>query len=467
MTVANPLDVPARLAEGRRTVDDVEQYVAACQRLGYRHRDLTTHSTQVRDWYLGEDGLDLRALNFDHGVLAAAASTAEDAARMQADLMAGLDAAWSGKGAAAAGEFLSRSCQSANAVGAAVRAVVDAVATLRDALWRAVDAKALATEVIDATQQPHRAAWLPAAATVSTGGGDAAAASELVDQQVRPFVELDVGADWVAAMRDATSSIDAAYDAAIAHASPPVVVFGVPGVLGPRGGPPTAGGRVVENAAPLAPSPSSAPVQTVPTPLQTVPAAAVGSAPASVAPAAPSSAADPAASTPMAAPAMPPGQGPMPSTGELGAGTSSMGSGLSGFGQQLADLIGGLFGSTGDSSDPAGLDDELGLGEHPDESDGDLNDGDTTDGDTTDGEAGDEEPKEEDELTALAEPEQPEDPAPGPPAEPEPSPTPAPMPLDPPPAVEGLPDAMAQPLPQDGEPTPCEIAADELPQVGE
>ena len=106
MTVANPFDVAARLAEGRPAVDDVEEYVAACRRLGYQHPDLTTHTAQVRDWYSGDDGLDLRALDSDHVALAAAASAAEDAARMQADLMAELDGAWSGRGATAAHEFL-------------------------------------------------------------------------------------------------------------------------------------------------------------------------------------------------------------------------------------------------------------------------------------------------------------------------------------------------------------------------
>src|SRR6185437_11079109 len=54
----NAFDVAARLAEGRPAVDDVEQYVAACHRLGYQHQDLTMHSAQVRDWYGSEDGLD-------------------------------------------------------------------------------------------------------------------------------------------------------------------------------------------------------------------------------------------------------------------------------------------------------------------------------------------------------------------------------------------------------------------------
>ena len=474
MTVANPFDVAARLAEGRPAVDDVEEYVAACRRLGYQHPALTTHTAQVRDWYSGDDGLDLRALDSDHVGLAAAASAAEDAARMQADLMADLDGAWSGRGATAAREFLWRSCQSATAVSEAVRAAADAVAALRDALWQAVDAKVLATEVVDGTQQSRRAEWMAAATTVKTGVGDVAAASELIELEVTPFVDLEVGAGWVAAMREAAAAVDAAYDAAIARITAPVAVFGVPGILGPRD----------ERGATERPQPTpvvesrSEPVAVVP--VQTVPAAASGSAPAAIAPAAaPWSGAEAPLVPPAAEPlSPPPSTPPMSSSGDLGAGTPSLGSmgpglggqgsGLGGFGQQLADLIGGLVGSggdlagSGDLSDPGDLNDSVDLGEDLDEPRDDEKTADDDESETTE----DEEETEEGED--VAEPQEAEevvaDVAAEPPPTPEPAPTPPP---EPPPAVPELPNAVAQPLVGDGEPTPCEIAADELPQVGE
>ena len=468
MTVANPFDVAAPLAEGRPAVDDVEEYVAACGRLGYQHRDLTTHTAQVRDWYSGDDGLDLRALDSDHVALAAAASAAEDAARMQADLMTELDGAWSGRGAAAAREFLWRSCQSATAVSAAVRAAADAVAALRDALWQAVDAKVLATEAVDGTQQPRRAEWMAAATTVRTGVGDVAAASELVNLEVTPFVDLEVGTEWVAAMREAAAAVDAAYDAAIARITAPVAVFGVPGILGPRG---DRGATERPQPAPVVASrPEAVPVQTVPVqtvPVQTVPDAAVGSAP------------------PPALPLSPPP--PMPSSGDLGAGAPSSGSmgtglggpgsGLGGFGQQLADLIGGLVGSggglagSGDLSDPADLSDRSDLGESADLGE-DLDD--PPDDDDPEEDEKTEEGEKAEEGEDVAEPQETEevaaDVATEPPPTPEPAPTPPPEPppaAPEPPAVQELPDATAHPLAEDVEPTPCEIAADELPQVGE
>lgn len=469
--MASPFDVAGRLADGRPAVDDVEEYVAACRRLGYQHPDLTTHTAQVRDWYCGEDGLDVRALDSDHGALAAAASAAEDAARMQADLMADLDAAWSGRGATAAHEFLWRSCQSATSVSVSVRAAADAVAALRDALWQAVDGKVLATEAV---VSEHRADWLAAATTVRTGVGDVAAASELIGLEVTPFVDLEVGAEWVAAMREAASAVDAAYDAALGRIAAPVAVFGVPGSLGPRGD------GVVTARPQLTPAvePGS---QTVPAAVQTVPAAAVGSVPAPV-PAAPWSGPDATAVPPPAPPVSPPSTPPMPSSGDLGAGAPSLGSmgaagsGLGGFGQQLADLIGGLFGSgadlagsgdlsgTGDltdSADSAGDDGSVDLGEDLDEPpDGEDLEGEETteesDGDETVGEG-----------EELAEPQQAEEVAADVAAEPPPTPEPAPTAPPEPPAVQELPDATAEPLAENAEPTPCEIAADELPQVGE
>jgi len=466
VTVANPFDVAARLAEGRPAVDDVDEYVAACRRLGYQHPDLTTHAAQVRDWYLGDDGLDLRALDSDHGALGAAASAAEDAARMQADLMTDLDAAWSGRGATAAREFLWRSCQSATAVSAAVRAAADAVATLRDALWQAVDAKVLATEAVDGMQQPRRAEWMAAATTVTTGVGDVAAASELIDLEVTPFVDHRVGTEWVAAMRRAASAADAAYDAAIGRITAPAAVFGVPGILGPRG---DRGATEQPEPAPVVAS------RPEPVTVQTVPAAAVGSAPTAVAPAAAPWPGSEAATAPLPAPPQspPPVAPSTPSPGDLGAGAPSLGSmgsagsGLGGFGQQLADLIGGLVGSGGDPTGPGALSEPGDLGEDLDEPPDDEmpeQDEETESGEEDEkAEAGGDvaEPQETEETEEVV-----ADPAAEPPPTPEPAPTPPPEPPAPPPAAQDLPDATAQPLAGDTAPTPCEIAADELPQVG-
>jgi hypothetical protein len=474
VSVANPYDVASRLAEGLPAVADIEEYVAACQRLGYRHPDLTAHPAQVRDHYASEDGLDLRALDGDCDVLSAVASGAQEAARMQTALVAELSTAWSGAGAVAAREFASRSAESAGSVSSAIRTAADAVARLRDALWHAVDTKVAAVEAIDGRHRAQRAEWLAAATTVTGGTGDLAAASEMVDQQVKPFVAGDIGTDWLAAMRTAAASISGAYDAALTStAAAPRAVFDVPGELGPR----PARSEPATGAA--AGGPAQPMVATVPA------AAAVAPAPAGpattpwsgVAQAVPPAFADPAAQEPIAA--APAALPPMPSTGDLGAGASSLGTGLSRFGQQLADLIGSLVGSSGGPTDPMGAEapdlpdgDAPELDEDPDEDldeDPDDPDDDPDDGPDEDPEAQSPDPEQAGQTEAAQKvpeacggpdadgPAPDQDPGPtvvGPPPD---SPPPPPLPPQP------VPDAVADA----GEPTPCEIAADELPQVGE
>ena len=94
------------------------------------------------------------------------------------------------------------------------------MAALRDELWRAVDAKVGAVLDIDDRRLAQRAEWLAAAQTVTTGAGDRAAASELVDQQIKPFVDNDIRSDWLAAMHRATASVTGAYDAASPGSTP-------------------------------------------------------------------------------------------------------------------------------------------------------------------------------------------------------------------------------------------------------
>jgi hypothetical protein len=459
--VAEGLDVAARLATGQPAVERIGTYVWACRQLGYQDPDLTVHPAQVRDWYAHDDGLDLRVLDADCDALSAAAAAADDAVRRHGELAAQLAGVWSGGGSGAASEFLWRHGQSAVAVRDGLRRAADAMATLRDELWRSVDEKVEAVLDIDDRRLSQRAEWLAAAQTVTAGAGDRVAASELVDEQIKPFVDNDIRSDWLAAMHRATASATAAYDAASARlGSGATSPFDVPGELGPRW-------DVQDGApAPVAEVPAAeVPAATVPA--ATVPAATVISSPPpafdppAAAPAAvpaPAPLADPlpAAAAPAAAPAS-----SMPSLGEMGGGMPSLGTGASGFGQQLADLIGGLIGSgaseaTGEASagdppaDPQGLD-------PPNETDGQ---GDNADQEakTEPADAADESaPDEEADAPDAAAPDETE-------AEPKPTPEPAVTPAPPEP-VPPVPPAVPEALPT--EQTPCEIAADELPQVGE
>ena len=444
-------DVAARLAAGEPAVERIGTYVWACRQLGYQHPDLTVHAAQVRDWYAHDDGLDLRALDADCDALSAAAAAADDAVRRHGELAAQLAGAWSGGGAGAASEFLWRHGQSAVAVRDGLRRAADAMATLRDELWRSVDEKVGAVLDIDDRRLAQRAEWLAAAQTVTAGAGDRVAASELVDQQIKPFVDNDIRPDWLAAIHRATASATAAYDAASARLdSGTVSTFDVPGELGPRWEGP--GGSPAPVAAVPAATVPAAAVISSPPPAFDPPAAALAAAPA------PAPLADPlpAAAAPAAAPAS-----SMPSLGEMGGGMPSLGTGASGFGQQLADLIGGLVGSgaseaTGEDTSDDALPDQPDLdpADEIDEPGEDLHDeeAETEPADTTEESATEDDPDAPDDEAA-------------PPEEPELAPPEPAVTAVPPEPAPPVPPAVQEALPT--EQTPCEIAADELPQVGE
>jgi hypothetical protein len=461
--MAETLDVAARLAEGRPAVDNIGDYVWACHLLGYQNQDLTLHAAQVRDWYSSEDGLDLRALDADRAALDAAAAATENARQLQEQQLDALAGAWQGRGGDASHEFLLRHGEASDGAATALRDAVDALAALRDDLWHAVDEKVDAAVSIDDRRQVERPEWQAATQTVTTGAGDRAVASELVDQQVKPFVDNDIRSDWLTAMQSAMAAVAAAFDAATAAlTSEPSAMFEVPGDLGPASMPPPSGAPPAEAAgtAPSAwtsPAPAAAPApgaMTAPTPsLSAAADPAIPTAPAMPAAPMPAPSAIPAAA-PSAAPAMP----TMPSLGDLGGGLPGAAGGLAGLGTQLADAFGGLLDRRDDAvPDPPELKEEPEDGEpvpHDEILEEVLEDDPAEEvDDLADAEA----------LKAEAEPDDScvdEIAGEAAPAGPALTPPPAPMP-PPQPIVEPAPS----PEPVSAG-TPCEIAADELPQAG-
>ncbi|BBY17447.1 hypothetical protein [Mycolicibacterium litorale] len=416
--MAGTFDVAGRLAEGQPAVDDFARYAEACQALGTCGHGLTGRLEQA---YTTEAGLDLHALDADHAALRAAVVAVREAQQVQDAQLNALSAAWSGAGADAAADVLHRHSAASTQAVTALSAAAEQVGALRDELWRIVDAKVAAAEEVDARTDGVRGEWRAAAETVNTGVGDRSTASELVDAQVAPFVEQDVRAEWVAAMEAATEAICRCFDNAT---------------------------TAVRSEAPMGfPDPGAvAPVAAPPLPAVTEPAAAT------------------------APPAMPP-TAAMPSAGampDMGSGLGGL-SGLSGLGQQLGEMISGLVPTVGDALG------ELPEPEEPEEPE--LDDDTDEEADDTD-EAEDEDAEVEDEEAAEPEGEGDEvgeegevleegvtepvvtateppidEPAPEPPA-----PTPAPAaPLA----------APVAPPPDPASATPCEIAADEVPQVGE
>jgi hypothetical protein len=378
---------------------------------------------------------------------------------LQDGQVASLADAWQGRGAASSRVFLLRHGEASARLAADLRQAGDALAVLRDELWRAVDGKVAAAQAIDDRSRVERGTWLTAAQVVVTGVGDRAAASELIDEQVKPFVDNDIRLEWVSAMRAATDAVRVSYDAAIANLSGlGALPFEIPGDVGPAWSAPATDGvpqRFSDGSTSVATSPAAAiPVaptsaesavpQTVPPTLSAAPAAGVESAPTA-----------PATSLP----------------GGLGGGVPSAGTGLSGLGHQLADVLGSLFGSLGDAEldSPAIDDPDDPLGDKAElaDAESDADDDEPEDDEPEDDELGDDET--DDTEPQDTESDQPVDGTTEPDAaadavatEPVPA-EPAPTAVPPPPLAA---PPVAPPVATGGE-TPCEIALDELPQAGQ
>jgi hypothetical protein len=444
--------VAARLAEGQPAVEHTQTYVQACHVLGYQHPDLTAHDSQVQDWYETEAGLDLRVLDDDGAELRAAVNTLDQALWLQRMQVTEIAAAWTGFGADSATGFLQRHCDTAAEVAAHIRAAAEGYAALRDNLWQTVDRKAATAVAIDDRKVGERSAWLAAAHTVTAGAGERSAAEELVRQHVIPYVDNDIRDDWLTAMRSTTASVEASYDTAIdALSSVREVRFEIPGELGPRWRP------VFDE--PPGPSPAVADMSETSTPADiapTVPAAVSAPAPAPPAP----RAQPPPTPVDLAA--------PLGDTAGLSTGAGNLGSlgglagSIGGVVGKIVDGIGGLLGSLADGfSDPSGSGDPL-LDDPLDADDplGDDTDDDDDDDETVDAEPADADTTDEDVNAEVS--------AENPPAASDSVDEPVAQQITPPPDApppEAPATSPSEPL-ADGS-TPCEIAADELPQAGQ
>ena len=217
--VALRYDVAARLAEGREAVGRMQSYVSACQRRGFGAPELTGYDGKLIDCYFSEAGLDLHLLEADVTALTALADAAADALRLQRAQLIELPKAWRGIGAENATAFLRRHCDTANELVARLRAAAVGCAVLRDELWRLVDAKVAAALAVDDVVGGCRSSWLAAARAVNSGSDDPESV-EIIDHQVIPYVQHHVRVVWTTAVRRAEDGFAAAFGSAIASADP-------------------------------------------------------------------------------------------------------------------------------------------------------------------------------------------------------------------------------------------------------
>jgi hypothetical protein len=464
--MADRLDVAERLAEGRPAVEHTQTYVQACHALGYEHPEMTAHPSQIRDRYATEDGLDLRALDRDCAELRAAGAALMEALRLQRAQIAELAAAWTGPGGDAAVGFLERHVDAAGVVATEVRAAAQRCESLRDNLWYLVDSKVTTAIAIDDRTQPQRSAWLAAAAAVTTGTGDRAAAEEVIRQQVNPYVDNEIRDDWLTVMRSTTEGVTTSYDMVTDRmAAAPLVRFESPGEFGseyePRPtNPPPPPAVVAPAAIPAAPVDQASPSTAAP------PAPPVTTAP----PAAASTAAPPAAASLPAAPLSDLGTalggGSALPGGDLG-GAGGLGGGLGGLGGLAGRIVDAMSSLLGPGADEVGADDPFDEDPfHPDD-------------EHTDDEHHETEDRHKhgpDEAEDTKEADHSDDAKPA--GNPEPVAATPPLdapPVQAPPSPADAPTPVAAPapaaVPPDGGPspgaTPCEIAADQLPQAGQ
>lgn len=214
------------LASGAAAAANTETYVAACRTLGVGAAELSADT--VRQMWAAEDGLSLSALDADSAALQRAADAAEEGLRAQREALALLSEAWQGSAGGAAVERLARHCAATDAAVAGLRDAGAVLGALRDRLGHLLAAKADAAVRIDCRVDAGSGLLADAAAVI--GGTADGSAADAVRQHVAPYVDADVRAEWVSAMRTATESVAAAYEQSAARlaeheparAAPPV-----------------------------------------------------------------------------------------------------------------------------------------------------------------------------------------------------------------------------------------------------
>jgi hypothetical protein len=395
-------------------VANTATYVAACRAVGRPESGLTAE--QVRAWYATEQGLNLAALEADGAAVAAAADAADEGLQAAREGLAILAGAWAGGSGSAAVEFVERHCAAAATVVAGLRDAAEVLNSLRQRLDDLIETKAEAAVRIDDRSAGPRPGWLAGAEAVLSGAPDSAAV-QVVSQQIAPWVD-EIRSEWVTAMRSSTESVTTAY----AESANRLTARGDPRFEMPA--PRSTPDHHSPGAAPQPEAPAAAPQ---PAPAQWAPQSA------------------PAQSVPLASPALP-----------------DAGGGLAALVAALADALA--------AAPETGLDVEA----EPEEAD--PEEADPEEDEPVIPEPVQPEPEVQTGTGESKEPEAQPDPA----AEPEPvadadseqPEPPAPQPQPQPPAPETPPPPSPLPLPLAAESTaadqsPCEIAADELPQVGQ
>ncbi len=210
------IDVAAKLAQGAAAVGAIEKYVAASHAVGCPAAGLSVAG--VRELYASEAGLRLDALDADSEALAGLADAAEEGMRLEAEAHESVRQAWQGASGTVAAEFIERHLATGSAVVESLRDASTALRSLRDELAGLVEQKVGAAVHFDDRWAAEHPVWLAEAEAVLQGLADDIAV-EVVSRQISPYIDGDVQSAWIPAMRDATDSVSTAYDGAVARLS--------------------------------------------------------------------------------------------------------------------------------------------------------------------------------------------------------------------------------------------------------
>jgi len=250
-------------------VETFERYAAACRAVG--HSGISAE--RIRDLASRDDGLGLAALQADIAALSSAAAEAEVALSTQRTAIGMLAASWRGRSAATATDLLDRHCATAAGTVAALSESADVLERLRGRLTRLLEERDEAGLRVAGRRSAEHPRWLACADAVLAGVADDAAVAE-VRTRIAPFLDADVAGDWAASVTAVTESVAAAYrEATVILAARPTAGFEVPSGVLPTTPPAPARGAT-SLAASMTPVPDPAPT-------------GVGVSPPSLSPAAP------------------------------------------------------------------------------------------------------------------------------------------------------------------------------------
>ena len=203
-------DTHSRLADGAAAAANTEAYVTAYVTASYGAGHPGLTGEGVRGLYSAEDGLSLQALDADSAALAAAGSVAEEALALHRQALAVLTEGWRGGSSSAADDLLRQQCAEAADVVTALHGAAGELRSLRQRLADLRDEKVDAAIRIDDRRAAERPAWLAHARAAMDDGADPEAI-EAIRREIAPYVASDIRSDWMAAMQSGTESVAGAY----------------------------------------------------------------------------------------------------------------------------------------------------------------------------------------------------------------------------------------------------------------